>query len=88
METNWYKIINKPEWESLDLVQQEIVVDLEDIGERTILVTKGNYLSFLYDEVLLTLNMNGENPFAFGEDYLIYLDEDDDVWLGINQHET
>jgi hypothetical protein len=79
---NWFNICNKDEFDSLDLYSKEYEVVLQDIGLKNILVTKGNYYSFLYEDIFLTYNLNSKNPFVFG-DYAIYLDANNDFWLGI-----
>lgn len=79
---DWYLIFNKAAFEATGLVSKAYTLDLEDIGEKTILVTQGNYISILYEGVLLSLDMIDENPFAF-DGHAIYLDANGDVHLGI-----
>lgn len=79
---NWYKIFNKTEFEALGLVSKTYSLNLEDIGNKDILVTKGNYISIQYETVTLPLNLNSKNPFPF-EGHAIYIDDSNDVWLGI-----
>lgn len=78
----WYKIFNKTEFEALDLVSKEYEVVLQDIGLKTILVTKNNLISILYEGIFLSINMNDHNPFEF-EDHAVYLHPSNDVYLGI-----
>lgn len=82
MTFDWYKIINKTEFEATGLVSRKLDLFLEGIGQKTVLVTVGNYFSFTVDDVMLSLNMSGENPFIF-EDRAIYIDENDDVFYGV-----
>ncbi len=79
---DWYKILNRAEFEALDLVSREVQVVLDGIGLKTILVTKGNLYSITYEGVMLSIGVTDENPFAFGG-YAVYLDQNDDIWLGI-----
>ena len=80
---DWYKIFNQTEFEALNLVSKEYVLNLDGLGEKTIMVTIGHELSIKYDGVFLTLHLNGKNPFEF-EDYAVYQDmETNDVYLGI-----
>jgi hypothetical protein len=79
---DWYKIFNKTEFEALNLVSKVYTLSLEGIGQKDILVTSGISIGMLYEEVFLSLNLNDKNPFEF-EDHAIYIDEDDDVFLGI-----
>ena len=78
----WFKIFNEGDFEAANLVSRTYSVNLEDIGQKDILVTKGNLISMTYEGVMLSLDMNGANPFEF-EGFAIYRDENDDVWLGI-----
>lgn len=82
MSYSWYNIFNLDEFEALDLVSKEYELILEDNGLKTIMVTNGNGVSVLIDDVFLTINLNSRNPFAF-EDRAVYLDADNDVWVGI-----
>jgi hypothetical protein len=79
---NWYKIINKEEFESTGLVSREITVILQGVGAKTVLVTKGNVLSLTVDDVMLSTEITGENPFVFQE-RAVYLDVNKDLWYGV-----
>lgn len=87
MTYNWYKIFNLTEFEALDLPSRAYTSILEEIGERTILVTKGNKTSILYEGVFLPINNFDKNPFEF-DGYAVYIDENDDVYLGIEVDEN
>lgn len=79
---DWYKIINRAEFEALGLVSRELELELEGIGLATVLVTKGELYSLTYDGVFLSVGVTEDNPFVF-EGYAVYLDAADDIWLGI-----
>lgn len=81
MNFDWYKIINKTEFESLDLVSREIQVVLDPYGLKNILITKGNLFSVLIDDVFLSVELNDRNPFVMDE-RAIYIDPNNDVWVG------
>lgn len=81
-EYNWYLIFNKTEFEALDLVSKVYRLDLEDIGEKDILVTKGVAIGMTYEGIFLSLELNEKNPFEF-EDHAIYINDEDDVFLGV-----
>lgn len=83
---NWYKIFNLTEFEALDLVSKEYEVELEDVGLTSVLVTKGNLVSMIYDGVILSLNINDRNPFEF-DGHACYIDASSDVYLGIEIEE-
>lgn len=86
MTYTWYYIFNKAAFEATELVSRTYTVNLESIGQREILVTKGNALSMLYEGVFLTLELNDKNPFEF-DGHAAYIDENDNVWLGIAEAE-
>lgn len=82
MEYTWFKIFNKTEFEALGLVSKTYTLNLDGVGEKEILVTKGVAIGMLYEGVFLSLELGDENPFEF-EDHAIYLDASNDVYLGI-----
>lgn len=82
MTFDWFELFNLTEFNNLGLVSRELEVELEGIGPKTIRITKGNYTSIMYDDVFLPINMNDANPFVF-EGYAVYVDDNDDVFLGI-----
>lgn len=79
---DWYFLISKTEFEATGLTSFEGTVVLKGQGLKTFLVTKGNLISFLFDDILLPINMNNKNPYRYGT-YAVFLDASDDVWLGI-----
>jgi hypothetical protein len=81
MNYDWYEIFNLGEFNALGLVSKTYTKVLEGLGEKDILVVKANKVSMIYDDVMLSLEMNG-NPFEF-EGYAVYIDEDENVYLGI-----
>lgn len=84
---DWYKLINKTEFEATGLVSRSLDIVLDGIGRVTVLVTVGNYFSITYDGVMLSIGITGENPFVF-EGYAVYLDSNNDVWLGVELDES
>ena len=78
----WYYIFNAEAFTETALVSRTYTVTLDGIGKKDILVTQGHQLGLSYDGVFLPLELNGKNPFTF-EDRAAYIDEDDNVWLGI-----
>lgn len=80
---DWFKIINKTEFEATGLVSREIEVILEGVGVKTILVTVGELFSLVYEDVILSIGVTDANPFIF-EGLAVYLHEaTGDVYLGI-----
>lgn len=83
MTFTWFQIFNLDEFEALNLVSKVYTLELEGLGEKDFLVTKGNMVSVAYEGVMLSLGLNAENPFAF-EGLAIYQDEEtNDVYVGI-----
>ena len=80
---NWYPIILKTDFDALNIPSKEVSLYLQDIGLKTVLITKGNYYSFLYEDIFLTYNLNSRNPFNF-DVYGIFL-KDDMFYLGIKE---
>ncbi len=86
MTFNWFQLFNMTEFLALELVSKTYQVILEGIGQKDILVTRGNEVSIIYEDVLLAVEFQSDNPFTReGDDatYGVYLDADDNVWLGI-----
>lgn len=85
---DWYKVFNLTEFEATGLVSQSLELVFDTLGVKTLLVTKGNLVSVTFDDVMLAIGLNSKSPFEF-EDRAIYLDENDDVWVGIlNEEES
>jgi len=78
----WFKIFNKTDFEALGLVSRSYTVFLQGVGQRTIVATKGNYLSVLFDDIFLPINLNTNNPFEM-DSRAVYLDANNDVWVGV-----
>lgn len=79
---NWYKVFNSDEFEALGLVSKTYTLNLEGIGTKSFLVTKGDMLSVTYDGVFLSIDSNAHNPFEF-DGMAIYRDDNNDVFWGI-----
>ncbi len=99
MNFTYYKITNYNDFVDLDIPSKEFTVELESIGLKTILITKGINVGMLYEGVFLTLNLNDKNPFIFEEQetfgdentdrwhQAIWIDSENDIWLGIEVDE-
>ncbi len=80
---DWYKVINKTDFEATELVSQEVTLILEDIGSKDFLITKGNLVSITVDDTMLSLGLKADNPFVFN-DRAIYLDPaTQDIYYGV-----
>ncbi len=78
---NWYNVCNKTTFEETELVSQKLTLTLGDLGEKEILITQGNEFGVTIDGYFLCASLNDKNPFQ-NQDFLLYVDEDDEVWLG------
>lgn len=83
MNYTWFKIFNRASFDALLLTSKTYTHFLEGVGQKDVLVTKGNYYGITYEGVFLALQMGDENPFAL-DGYAVYLDTvTNDVYLGI-----
>jgi hypothetical protein len=82
MTYNAYKIFNLSEFEDTGLTSRKVTAFLSGLGQREVLITKGNLISVLFDGVFLSLDLNDANPFEF-EDRAVFLDPDGEVWVGV-----
>lgn len=83
---DWYKIFNLQDFLDLDLVSRTYTVSLEGIGQKDILVTKGNSVSVIYEDVLLPINFADKNPYV-RDTFAVYKDDDDNVYVGVEVEE-
>lgn len=82
MSYTGYFIFNKAEFEALALGSKTYQVNLPDLGVKDVLVTQGNVLGITFEGVYLPININDKNPYT-RDGYGVELDENDDVYLGI-----
>lgn len=79
---DWYRIFNVDEFDSQGLVSKTYRLELEGIGIKDILVTRGNLLGVTYEGVFMAVGLNDRNPFAM-DGFAVYRDNNQDVFLGI-----
>ncbi len=84
---DWYLIFNLDEFNALGLVARTYQYNVPGKGVKDFFVTKGNLVSITYEGVMLSLNMNDENPFFF-DDMGIAIDPDNNVWIGLDPETT
>lgn len=84
---DWYKIFNLTEFMALNLVSRTYTLNLQDIGQKDILVTRGNLVSIVYNDVMVSLDLLDENPFEFEGFAIIKNPATQDVYLGISVNE-
>ena len=79
----WYRIFNLTEFLATDLISRTYTLELENVGIKDVLVTNGKTVAVTYEDVMLSINLNGKNPFVF-EGHAVYLAEaTQDVYLGL-----
>ena len=86
MNYQWFLIFNLTEFLATNLVSRTVKAVLEGIGQKDILITRGNEVSMIYEDVLLPIGFNTDNPYLReGEDntYAVYKDASQNVWLGV-----
>ena len=81
MTYEWYKIMALTEFIESELPSRLVPVTFPD-GVKDVLVTRGEVVSILFEDVFITVGLNGENP-AEWEGYAVFYDEDDFLWIGI-----
>jgi hypothetical protein len=83
---DWYMLFSLPEFLATGLVSKTIDVVLDGVGEKEILVTRGNEIGIQYDDVFMMIDFEGRNPLSVQGDlftYAVYKDSDHNIWLGI-----
>lgn len=87
MNFDWFNIFNLDEFLALNICSRNLTLSLEDHGEKEVLITRGNEISITFEDVLMPISYEDENPFVREGDgdihYAVYKDSDNDVWLGI-----
>ena len=86
MVFTWFKIFNTDEFTALGIPSKTYTLNLEGVGQKDILVTYGVSFGMTYEGVFLSLNLNDQNPMIF-EGLAIYVDANNDVFLGIEVDE-
>jgi len=79
---DWFKIFNLDEFLATGFVSKTYEYNFVGVGLKDILVTRGNLNSVLFDDVFLAINLNQNNPFEL-DNRAVYIDSNDDVWVGI-----
>ncbi len=79
---DWYNLFNKADFLVEGLVSRNLHVNIDGVGQKDILITKANEMSVVYGGTLLVVGFNGANPYT-RDGYAVYLDAQDDVWLGL-----
>lgn len=82
MKVRWYKIGNVDEFEKKGVPQIEITAELEELGQVDIVLIFGFSMSVIFQGEILTIGLNGRNPF-FKEKASAYIEpKTRDLWVG------
>lgn len=78
---DWYKLFNITEWLATGLVQRTLKIPLQDLGEKTFLITQGATTAVLYEDKFLPVQFLDQNPYVL-DGVAIYRDSADDIHIG------
>lgn len=78
---DWYKIVNLNDFLALGLVSRVYSINFT-FGAADVMICQGGSTNIFFDDVFLTLNLNGQNPYIF-DNHLGYVDDNSDIWLGV-----
>lgn len=83
MNYKWFKIFNLSEFIATGLFSRSIIkAVMEGIGQKDILIARGNEVSLVYEGTFLPIEFENENPYSV-DGYAVYKDAENNVWLGI-----
>lgn len=82
---NWYKIVNRNEFEATGLVSRELTVVLQGFGSKDFMITVGNLFSLIVDGIMLPVMVSEKNPAVSREDLTkaIFEAPNGDIYYGI-----
>lgn len=81
MSWNYWKVYTVKKFEVQNVPQVTITRDLDTLGTVEISFFQGFNLSVLFQEVILTPNLNDRNPF-YKNGVAAYIDEKGQIWVG------
>lgn len=84
MSASWYKLFNLADFLAESLVSRTLVETLNDRGEQTFEIFRGNYVSVQYADAFLPINFLDRNPYVQGN-YAVWRDGNDDIWFGFQE---
>lgn len=80
---NWYLICNLSVFDT-GLISKNFSLELEDIGLKEILLTKGNITSLIYEGVMVSPDLSlDETNFHYRDGIAVDVLDSGDVYLGI-----
>lgn len=81
MNYDWFKIFNHQEFLKTGLTSRNLNLFLSEYGQRQVMITRGDLVSLVLDDVILPVEFMGKNPYV-RDGRAIYKDENGDVFLG------
>lgn len=80
---DWFNIYNKTIFLAEGIPSKKLEYEFEGYDIKTIVLTNGNAIGVIIEDVFLAVGMNDKDPFEF-EDYAVTLDPaTQDIWVGI-----
>lgn len=79
---NWYKIGNVDEFEKKNVPQIELQAEFDDLGLVDIVLIFGFNFSVIFNGQMLTIGLNGRNPFNKDKTYAYIHPQTRDLWVG------
>lgn len=84
-EWRWWNITNLNEFETLNVPDLYLSVNLEGLGMTDIVIMRGFNISVLFLGYVLTPFLNGRNGFSMNNKVSAYIDEANNLWVGQNE---
>lgn len=81
---NWYPIFKLTDWLATGLVQRTLVLDLQDMGEQSFLITQGETTAVLWEDKFLPVNFLDQNPYI-QDGVGVFKDTNDNVYIGFKE---
>lgn len=81
----WWKVFDLNEFESLNVPDYYLSVNLEDLGMTDIVIMRGFNISVLFMGYVLTPFLNNRNGFSMANKVSAYIDEENNLWVGQNE---
>lgn len=81
----WWKVFDLNEFDSLNVPDYYLSVNLEDLGMTDIVIMRGFNISVLFMGYVLTPFLNNRNGFSMANKVSAYIDEENNLWVGQNE---
>lgn len=81
----WWKIYDLNEFNKLNVPDVYLSLNLEGLGFQDIVIMQGFNISVLFMEYVLTPYLNDRNGFSLADKVSAYIDEENNLWVGVNE---